>query len=59
VLNYTGQWIAKNRRIIALREVCAPNYGKDSPTGKEEKSLLPRRRDITALESGGAAGQVE
>lgn len=59
VLNYTGQWIAKNRRIIALREVCGSNFGKDSSQGKEEKSLLPRRSDITALESGGAAGQVE
>lgn len=59
VLNYTGQWIAKNRRIIALREVCAPLFGKDSHTGNEEKSLLPRRSYITALESGGAAGQVE
>ena len=59
VLNYTGQWIAKNRRIIALREVCDPIFGKDSPPGKEEKSLLPRRSDINTQESGGVAGQVE
>lgn len=45
VLNYTGEWIAKNRRIIALKEVCAPKFEKASPTGKEEKSLLPRRSE--------------
>ena len=31
VLNYTGQRIAENRRIIALKEACSPKFNKEPP----------------------------
>lgn len=37
VLNCTGQWIAKNGSIIALKEECAPKYEKGSTLESKEK----------------------
>lgn len=59
VLNYTGQRIAENRRIIALKEACSPSFNQERPNPDLLGKSFLRRKDINAKESGGAAGQVE